>query len=87
MKQIWKYPIEETGQQSIEIPDESKILCVQVQKGVPCLWVEVDDEYAPVLVYVFIVTTGETFDLAADYVGTFQLYNGSFVGHVYVSKP
>lgn len=43
MKVIYKYQLQLCVIQSIQIPEEAKILCVQMQGGVICLWAEVND--------------------------------------------
>ena len=42
MKKIYKYRIEVTDDQNIEMPVGAKILTVQTQNGVPCIWAMVD---------------------------------------------
>lgn len=44
MKTIWKFPLVITGEQTVEMPGRAKILTVQVQDGVPCLWAVVDPQ-------------------------------------------
>lgn len=75
---------------------EFKPLCVQMQRGVPCLWamvtehpLEVTSLVGPLMslgVVVTVLVTGARYrDLVeriGDYVGTFQ--DGGFVGHVFV---
>lgn len=39
--QIWKFEISDS-QKSFLIPIESKILHIQVEDGIPCIWVRVD---------------------------------------------
>ena len=38
MKSIWKQYLKVQDVQKILLPKGAKILCVQVQKGIPCLW-------------------------------------------------
>lgn len=86
MKIIWKFPIELTDEQRIEIPAGSKILSAQVQNGQICIWAIVDDsevetEYRPVA----IVGTGNKlwcFDW--EFVGTVQ--QGDFVWHIFIKQ-
>lgn len=42
MKKIYKYAIEITDDQDIVMPVGAKILTVQNQNGVPCIWAMVD---------------------------------------------
>lgn len=75
---------------------EFRPLCVQMQRGVPCLWamvtehpLEVTSLVGPLMclgVVATVLVTGKGYsDLAeriGEYVGTFQ--DGGFVGHVFV---
>lgn len=88
MATIWKYELNEDRElQTIEMPYLAKILCVQLQRGVPCMWVAVDD--APTVIRTFrIVGTGQEYPGAAlstanQYVGTVQSEFGNFVCHVF----
>jgi hypothetical protein len=44
MKVIYKYPLEITDTQTVELPYEHRILSVQAQNGILCLWAAVDLE-------------------------------------------
>ena len=86
MQAIWKYPLQAIDTQTIELPKDAKVLCVQAQNDVPCLWVvnkdtaskETEDR-------VFtIYGTGHLQTLIhGNYIGTFQLLSGSLVYHVF----
>jgi hypothetical protein len=85
MNVIWKYPLGIGSIQHIEMPENPKPLCVQVQRDHPTLWCQVNPDN-PVKVYtVEVVTTGlpHGYLNLLQYVGTFQLDNGDFVGHVF----
>ena len=88
MKVIYKYPLEVTDDQFINIPKDYQILTVQVQNGRPCLWAEVDPKLPMDCVHIVIVGTGHSIhdDDEMKYIGTFQLESGSFVGHCFISK-
>lgn len=92
---IWKYPLEITDDQVIRVPRNSKVLSVQVQYGILCMWILVDptepkDLERGDLKNIRIYGTGHTissFDIKdMNFMGTFQLLDGSFVGHVFASK-
>jgi len=84
MKRIWKYELEITDKQIISIPSVLKILSLQTQRGVPCLWVEIDDEFIKRDVTIVMFGTGHQMDtIERCFVGTFQTMNGSLVFHVY----
>ena len=86
MKTIWKYPLSVEDVQTIDLPAGYKPLCVQIQGDDLCLWALVDDRAEKVTAKVIIHGTGHPADdvEGLQYVGTFQLYGGSFVGHVFM---
>ena len=85
---IWKYVLKVTDVQDIEIPHGSILLSVQTQNGDPCLWVLVYDTEAEKEV-IRLRTIGTGHNITADdfnpkdFLGTYQLSNGAFVGHVF----
>ena len=80
---IHKYPLALTGHQAVPMPMRRKILCVQVQKGVQCVWAVADSDSSPVPVSFTVVGTGHAVpEDAGPYVGTVQL-DGSLVLHVF----
>ena len=88
MKTIYKYPLETTDNQTVEMPLDSKILCIQVQGDKPCLWAMVNTEAErKEKRFIEIFGTGNEmhYDMGVsrNYIGTYQLNNGSFVGHVF----
>lgn len=83
MNTVWKYPLNLVDSQTIEIPFEYKILTVQVQNGVPCLWALVDSDMYTIAIRVAIFGTGHPANTdGMEYIGTFQTDYG-FVGHVF----
>lgn len=87
---IWKYPIQVRDSQKISMPYTHNILCVQVQNDEPCLWVEVNSDHPLIDVEILVYGTGHKINQPgksrARYIGTFQLMDGQFVGHVYVRE-
>lgn len=93
MNRIFKYPIETTDEQIIKIPlrhGESlnnSVLKIDTQNGSPFMWVMVEDESEPVECKVFVRGTGHNCDSVFTkpdtYLGSYQLYSGAFVGHVF----
>jgi len=83
MKTIYKYELEGSNPH-IEMPYGSKVLCVQMQGAVPCIWAEVDPD-APLVKRSFrIVGTGHSIDFTnGEYIGTFQMHGGTFIWHLY----
>ena len=86
MNRVFKYPLKVSDEQIVVLPSVRKVLCVEVQGGIPCLWAEVNtesEELKPLRVLIF--GTGHAMpDDPGRYLGTFQLVGGSFVGHVYL---
>lgn len=83
-KSIWKVPLEVTDEQEIALPRGARILCVQVQMGVACLWAHVNVNAPKVTRRIVIVGTGNAApDSAAGYIGTFQLHG---VWHVFENQ-
>jgi hypothetical protein len=95
IQEIWKYPLEVIDWQMIVMPRNSKILSVQIQHGTLCLWALVDptepkDKERGDINIVRIYGTGHlisSLDIRdMNFMGTFQLLDGNFVGHVFASK-
>lgn len=82
---IWKYQLEVTDQQEINIPDEAELLTVQIQNGVPCLWAKVNPKNLSTTKQILTFGTGNPFTggLGLLYVGTYQLHEGKLVFHVF----
>jgi len=81
MKTIYKYPLEINDQQTVNLPSSARLLTVQVQNGVPCLWALVDtaDRESPRLIQMF--GTGHPSETAGVYIATFQF--GPLLFHVF----
>lgn len=68
------------------MPEGARVLCVQSQGNEPKIWVLVDESRHQEEKRVFqTFLTGQTFNLPTlyEYLGTFQLNGGNFVGHVF----
>ena len=83
---IWKYQLAMIDDQKIEMPRKARILSVQVQDDVPCLWALVDDDAPTEQRAVRIAGTGHRVSgwSAENFVGTVQLAGGTLVFHVFV---
>ena len=85
---IWKFEIEVDDKIKIEMPKNSEILCVQVQNGKPCIWAKVIKENSKEIRFFTVFGTGhEIKEHNLNYIGTFQLFEGRFVGHLFEIKP
>jgi hypothetical protein len=82
---IWKWTLEVTDRQQLQIPGGAKMLTVQVQHGMPQLWALVDEK-APLITRT-IATYGTGNPLPdgypGEYVGTYQFGGGALVFHVF----
>lgn len=85
-KVIYKCQLETTESQEFVLPHDFKFLTLQTQMEKPCLWFEVSQNAPVVVVEVRIIGTGHQLpdDVELTYLGSYQLMNGSFVGHVYM---
>ena len=84
MNTIWKYPLEITDYQEIEMPQGARLLHVGLDPaGVPCVWAEVVTDSRPKkIVPLYVVGTGNPVPFgASEHVGSFN--DGPFVWHVY----
>lgn len=88
-QRIFKYPLEVTDSQVIDMPRGARILCVQVQRGQPCIWALVDDDVEPTRREIHMRGTGHNCNGvdALRYIGTFQMHDGSLVFHAFEVSP
>ena len=84
-KAIYKYELNIADLIALAIPTGAKLLTIQAQKGVPCLWAEVDTEADPEARVFAVRGTGHRFNEsdAGEYVGSVQEADGALVWHIY----
>ena len=83
-KVIWKFPLVIEDVQIIELPRNYEILTIQVQNGIACLWAMVSPEVTKEKIIIEIIGTGNLVAVAErQYIGTFQLFEGQLVWHVF----
>lgn len=85
IRTIWKFPVQVKPDFVVEIPSGGEVLSVQVQYMEPVMWVMVDPD-APKEQRRFTVKgTGHHFDISdlGRFIGTFQLAEGNFIGHLF----
>lgn len=84
-KSIWKFPLETTDIQQIEMPVDAEILTIQTQAGQPCIWALVSPDAPKRKVAFEIFGTGHPVpeNGRRKYVGTYQLRGGSLVFHCF----
>ena len=81
---IWKFPLEVTDEQVVEMPAGAQRLCVQTQGERLCLWALVDPD-APLMSRRFAVRgTGHSIEGdSGTYIGSAQQMRGALVWHVF----
>lgn len=86
-KTIWKFPIQVTNEFQLEMPRNSYIIHIDVQRSSPQLWAIVDPDNPIEQRKFYLIGTGALFsnDLwdKSVYVGTFQLHSGDIVLHLF----
>jgi len=84
MKTIYKYPIQITDEQEIQMPCDANVIHAGLDpQGTPCLWVEVDTAAPTEPVSVLVVGTGNPMPYVAHtHLGSFV--QGPFVWHVFL---
>ena len=86
MKAIWKYNLK-IGHTMLVMPKDAEILSLQVQHNQPCLWALVDTEAEREEVLLTTFGTGHPINedeiSNTKFIGTYQLEDGAFVGHVF----
>jgi hypothetical protein len=84
MLTIYKYQLDINDVVEIFMPQHTRILDIQVQYGIPCIWAVVDTEQPKVTRRFRIFGTGQPMDRDyTNFIGAFQLQNGSRVFHVF----
>lgn len=81
---IWKFPLALVDIQSVEMPAGAKLLDVQLQRDLLCLWA-LCDEQAPIETRsIAIIGTGNPVpELPMIHIATFQLAGGDLVFHAF----
>jgi hypothetical protein len=88
---IWKFAIEVTDEFTLEMPIGAEPLHVETQRvngpnaqyEQPCLWALVDPTAEREQRTFYVHGTGHPVHADAEHIGSFLLYGGSFVGHVF----
>ena len=84
MSAIWKYPLQVTDEQTIDMPSGAEALTVQVQNGTPCLWARVDPAAPTTPRKIITHGTGHPVpETTGRYIGTYQIDGGALVFHVF----
>jgi hypothetical protein len=87
MRVIWKFNFETKDEISVSMPKDAKILSLQTQNEIPCMWALVDPTAPKEERKFTIFGTGHHIaDVLGEFVGTYQLHGGRLVFHVFESK-
>jgi len=83
MKKIFKYPLLEIPSQIVTMHQGSRILSIQVQNRILCIWALVDEDMPLKKHKILIFGTGQEIDteFILTFMGTVQM--GNFVWHVF----
>ena len=84
---IWKFALEITDSQTIQMPCGAEVLTIQTQQEKPFIWALVNPQ-EEIVNYEFLMLGTEHPIDAADikwgiHVGTFQIHGGALVFHVF----
>lgn len=85
-KTIWKFELNVADTQTVRMPKDSEILCVQTQFERPCILALVNPEPEDVeerTIETFGTGSHVYSDIARNYIGTYQLERGALVFHVF----
>jgi hypothetical protein len=88
---IYKYELEIKDIQEIEMPEDSSIVSIAVQHGVPCIWALADPSARMIKRTFELYGTGHPIRGTVDgkfrfYLETFLMLNGNIVYHLFETK-
>lgn len=88
-KAIWKFAFPVQDDIEIEMPAFAEILHVDVQHDVPAIWAVVNPDHVMEKRTFHLYGTGHPMhmDVREEHVGTFLMYHGSLVFHLFEVKP
>ena len=84
MLTIWKFQLEVTDEQPINMPNGAQILSIQVQHEKPYIWAMVDPDAEKKNSTIQIFGTGLPVTNPGIFIGTFQVSGGSLVFHAFI---
>ena len=88
MRRIWKWKLERTDVQTLDLPKGAEILTVQVQDDIPQLWALIDDSVTETE-QRHIGMYGTDHPIYYDpgrYISTVQFYSGKLVFHIFEER-
>ncbi len=80
---VYKYSLRIDDEQMVLLPEQARILAVQVQNGRPCLWALVDTALPAEPRKILIRGTGHDAAGVGRYISTFQMQGGALVFHAF----
>lgn len=81
---VWKYELPIGPMFELEMPARARILTLQEQRLKPTIWCAVDPDAPKVTRKFGIIATGNPVDFELPkYIGTFQMFGGDTVLHVF----
>ncbi|MCK4512639.1 hypothetical protein KAW64_12920 [bacterium] len=87
MQAIWKWeiPVDRMSAFGLDVPLGAKFLTCQLQGNTPVFWALVDPEATMLRREFRVAGTGHHHSWLAgwEYIGTFQLSGGAFIGHLF----
>lgn len=88
MDTIWKYQLERTDEQTINVPEGAVPLKVSDNMGWPTLWCQVDTDNAIQTARIFIYGTGHPIQGISDllYLGTTMDSQMPLISHIFTLK-
>ena len=89
MKRVFKYPLVIDDVVEVIMPKGAKVLTVQMQHNVPCIWAVVESEETELESRFFrIAGTGHGIvdEIVDNYIDTFQMRDGMLVFHLFEIK-
>lgn len=86
MRTIFKQKLDICDFQTIELPQDFRILHIHKQNGVPCIWYECTHDMPTVKLDIYCFGTGYRMDNLPpiDYIGTVQI--DGYVWHYYRAR-
>ena len=85
-KTIWKFPFEVKDVFSLDVPEQSELLKIDVQHGQPCMWFMVDPDAPKTKCTFHCRGSGHDCGDVGMYLDSFQLHGGELVFHVFARK-
>lgn len=85
---IWKFPLAVSAYQYIDMPAGARLLSAQMQGDTLCLWAQVDPDARTEPRLICVLGTGHPIlHELGEHLGTFQLFGGTLVFHVFEGTP